>query len=136
MRCIVRTMIIYTTDSLFAWNRLDDSPDLKTIRDFFELLPDGPLLEALRVNRGRGRNDRPIRVLWFCAVLPCCQGATRLLKQSPGPPVPAMIRRLTITEYEHMARILNRSRRPISEKSDYARLLHASQQAIHPPTDA
>ena len=68
MRCIVRTMIIYTTDSLFAWNRLDDSPDLKTIRDFFELLPDGPLLEALRVNRGRGRNDRPIRVLWFCAV--------------------------------------------------------------------
>jgi hypothetical protein len=27
------------------------------------------LLEALQANRGRGRNDRPIRVLWFCAVL-------------------------------------------------------------------
>lgn len=62
-------MILYTTDSLFAWNRLDDSPELKTIRDFFEILPDGPLLEALALNRGRGRNDRPIRVLWFCAVL-------------------------------------------------------------------
>ena len=62
-------MILYTTDSLFAWNRLDDSPDLKTIRDFFEILPDGPLLEALRANRGRGRNDCPIRRLWFCVVL-------------------------------------------------------------------
>ena len=62
-------MILYTTDSLFAWNRLDDSPDLKTIRDFFEVLPDVRLLEALQAHRGRGRNDRPIRVLWFCAVL-------------------------------------------------------------------
>jgi hypothetical protein len=62
-------MILYVTDSLFAWNRLDDSPDLKTVRDFFEQLPDGPLLEALQDHRGRGRNDRPIRVLWFCTVL-------------------------------------------------------------------
>lgn len=62
-------MILYTTDSLFAWNRLDDSPDLKTIRDFFESLPDGQLLEALQTHRGRGRNDCPIRVLWFCVVL-------------------------------------------------------------------
>jgi len=62
-------MNIYTTDSLFAWNRLDDSPDLKTIRDFFEALPDGQLLEALRVHRGKGRNDCPVRVLWFCVVL-------------------------------------------------------------------
>jgi hypothetical protein len=62
-------MILYTTDSLFAWNRLDDSPDLKTIRDFFALLPDGRLLDALQTHRGRGRNDRPIRVLWFCTVL-------------------------------------------------------------------
>lgn len=62
-------MKLYTTDSLFAWNRLDDSPDLKTIRDFFETLPDGPLLDALRQHRGRGRDDVPIRVLWFCVVL-------------------------------------------------------------------
>ena len=62
-------MILYTTDSLFAWNRLDDSPDLKTIRAFFSELPDGQLLEALQAHRGRGRNDCPIRVLWFCVVL-------------------------------------------------------------------
>ena len=62
-------MILYTTDALFAWNRLDDSPDLKCLREFFEQLPDGPLLEALQQSRGRGRNDYPLRVLWFCALL-------------------------------------------------------------------
>ncbi len=62
-------MILYTTDSLFAWNRLDDSPDLKCIREFFAQLPDGALLEALREYRGNGRDDYPVRVLWFCALL-------------------------------------------------------------------
>jgi len=69
LRCIVCGMIIYTTDSLFAWNRLEDSPELNTIREFFESLPDGQLLEALQLQRGKGRNDCPIRVLWFCVVL-------------------------------------------------------------------
>lgn len=62
-------MILYTTDSLFAWNRLDDSPQLKTIGDFFAQLPDGRLLAALETHRGRGRNDFGIRTLWFCVVL-------------------------------------------------------------------
>jgi len=62
-------MILYTTDSLFAWNRLDDSPDLRCIEKFFASVPDGPLLEALNDNRGKGRNDYPVRRLWFCALL-------------------------------------------------------------------
>jgi hypothetical protein len=62
-------MMLYTTDSLFAWDRLDDSPDLRAIKEFFALLPDGPLLEALRAARGKGRNEYPIRTLWFCALL-------------------------------------------------------------------
>ena len=62
-------MILYVTDSLFAWDRLDDSPQLRTIQEFFELLPDGKLLEALVEHRGKGRNDCPVRVLWFCVVL-------------------------------------------------------------------
>jgi hypothetical protein len=48
------------------------------------MLPDGRLLEALQQHRGRGRNDVPIRVLWFCVVL------QRLLRQ------PTM--RLTLAE--------------------------------------
>lgn len=62
-------MKIYTTDPLFAWNRLDDSPELKAIQEFFELLPDGALLHALREQRANGRNDKPIPVLWFCVAL-------------------------------------------------------------------
>ena len=57
-------MRIYTTDRLFAWERLDDSPGLDTCRQFLELLPDARLLAALRGHRGRGRNDFPVGVLW------------------------------------------------------------------------
>ncbi len=36
---------------------------------FFSLLPDNRLLEALRAHRHRGRNEYPVTVLWYCAVL-------------------------------------------------------------------
>ncbi len=62
-------MNLYTTDPLFAWNRLDDSPDLRAVKAFFAALPDGRLLEALSRHRGKGRNTYPIRALWFCALL-------------------------------------------------------------------
>lgn len=62
-------MNLYTTDSLFPWDRLEDSPQLKTIREFFKRLPDSRLLEALRTYRGKGRNDYAFEVLWFCALL-------------------------------------------------------------------
>jgi hypothetical protein len=57
-------MRIYTTDSLFAWERLEDSPGLATCRQFLELLPDARLLAALRAYRGKGRNDYPVGILW------------------------------------------------------------------------
>ena len=41
-------MRIFVTKPLFAWDCLDDSPDLATVRDFLHALPDGPLLESLR----------------------------------------------------------------------------------------
>jgi len=63
------TMNLYTTDSLFPWERLDDSPDLATIRRFFEALRANRLLEALRAYRGKGRNDYPVATLLFCALL-------------------------------------------------------------------
>ena len=50
-------MIIDCTKPLFAWDRLEDSPSLKTIREFLVAVPDGRLLEGLRAWRGRGRND-------------------------------------------------------------------------------
>ena len=57
-------MRIITTDSLFAWDKLPDSPDLVSLRFLLDLLPDGSLLEALRRHRGQGRNDYPTTLLW------------------------------------------------------------------------
>ena len=57
-------MRIEITEPLFAWECLEDSPSLKTVMQFLEAIPDGPLLEGLRNWRGRGRNDYPVEVLW------------------------------------------------------------------------
>jgi hypothetical protein len=62
-------MRIAATKSLFAWDCLDDSPDLRTIRDFLQALPDGRLLASLRAWRGRGRDEYPVSVLWGVVVL-------------------------------------------------------------------
>jgi hypothetical protein len=57
-------MHLHTTDALFAWDKLPDSPSLTALRFLLELLPDRPLLDALRRHRGHGRNDYPLHVLW------------------------------------------------------------------------
>lgn len=46
-------------DRLFPWNRLADSPDLRTVKDFFAGLRDGPLLEALAGCRRRSGTTSP-----------------------------------------------------------------------------
>jgi hypothetical protein len=55
---------ITTTDSLFAWDKLPDSPDLLSLRFLLDLLPDRPLLAALQKHRGKGRNDYPMHLAW------------------------------------------------------------------------
>jgi hypothetical protein len=62
-------MIIHSTKPLFAWDCLEDSPSLQTIKDLLAALPDGKLLNSLRVARGKGRNDFPVTVLWGVVVL-------------------------------------------------------------------
>jgi hypothetical protein len=57
-------MIVYATDPLFAWARLEDHPQLATLKDLFDILPDHDLLHQLQQARGRGRDDFPIPVLW------------------------------------------------------------------------
>jgi hypothetical protein len=57
-------MRIVMTKPLFAWDCLEDSPTLKTVRELLQSLPDGRLLESLRRARGKGRNDYPVSVLW------------------------------------------------------------------------
>jgi len=57
-------MHIAMTKPLFAWDRLEDSPSLGTIRQLLASIPDATLLEGLRTHRDRGRNDYPVHVLW------------------------------------------------------------------------
>jgi hypothetical protein len=62
-------MKIAIAKPLFAWDALEDSPSLKSIRVLLEAIPDQPLLESLRQARGKGRDDYPLEVLWGTLVL-------------------------------------------------------------------
>jgi hypothetical protein len=62
-------MIIHAAKPLFAWDCLEDSPSLRTIKELLASLPDGKLLNSLRTARGKGRNDYPVSVLWGVVVL-------------------------------------------------------------------
>lgn len=62
-------MRITLSKPLFAWDCLEDSPALKTVRELLAAIPDRKLLDALRDARGKGRNDYPVHVLWGVTVL-------------------------------------------------------------------
>jgi len=62
-------MRIAITKPLFAWDCLDDSPNLKTIKQFLGSIPDAELLASLRQWRGRGRDDYGVSVLWGVCLL-------------------------------------------------------------------
>jgi Transposase domain (DUF772)/Transposase DDE domain len=62
-------MVIPAAKPLFAWDELEDSPSLRTIKEILDALPDAKLLDSLRNARGKGRNDYPVSVLWGVVVL-------------------------------------------------------------------
>src|SRR4051794_17894682 len=62
-------MIAHAAKPLFAWDCLEDSPSLQTIKDLLAALPDAKLLNSLRNARGKGRDDYPVSVLWGVVVL-------------------------------------------------------------------
>lgn len=62
-------MKISISKPLFAWDALEDSPSLQSLRVLLEAIPDHTLLESLRAARGKGRDDYPIEVLWGTLVL-------------------------------------------------------------------
>lgn len=62
-------MKLASTKPLFAWDELDDCPDIKTLREFLQSVPDGKLIASLTQARGRGRNDYPVAVLWGTLLL-------------------------------------------------------------------
>jgi hypothetical protein len=57
-------MKIPLSKPLFAWDALEDSPSLQTLREFLATIPDERLLDSLRHARGKGRDDYPVAALW------------------------------------------------------------------------
>jgi hypothetical protein len=62
-------MYIATTKPLFAWDCLEDSPSLASIKTFLASIPDAKLLEGLQQHRGRGRDDYSVHALWGVVLL-------------------------------------------------------------------
>ncbi len=62
-------MRITAPQPLFAWESLDDCPNLQTVRELLASIPDHKLLDSLRSARGHGRDDYPVTVLWGVLVL-------------------------------------------------------------------
>lgn len=57
-------MAIIRDPSLFSWKNVESKSDLDRLRLVLEVLPDEELMVRLEAQRGRGRDDYPVRALW------------------------------------------------------------------------
>lgn len=57
-------MAIIPQLKLFAWNEIQVLGDLERLRLVLDYMPDEELMRALERNRGKGRDDYPIRAMW------------------------------------------------------------------------
>jgi hypothetical protein len=62
-------VIVHVTKPLFAWDELESSPTLATLRHALEAIPDAPLLAALQARRHNGCDTYPVGVLWGVLLL-------------------------------------------------------------------
>lgn len=57
-------MAIIPQQQLFGWEQLEKLGDLERLRLVLEHMPDTKLMEQLELERGRGRDDYPVRAVW------------------------------------------------------------------------
>ena len=57
-------MAIISQRSLFSWQEIENLADLERLSLLLRHLPDETLMRQLESQRGRGRNDYPIRAIW------------------------------------------------------------------------
>jgi len=57
-------MAIIPQKRLFGWEEIDELGDLERLRLVLEYLPDERLMEVLEKDRGKGRDDYPVRAVW------------------------------------------------------------------------
>jgi hypothetical protein len=57
-------MAIIPRRSLFSWKNVESKSDLDRLRLVLEVLPDEALMVRLEGQRGKGRDDYPVRAIW------------------------------------------------------------------------
>ena len=57
-------MAIVHRPSLFTWQRVESRSDLDRLRLVLKSLADDELMVKLERQRGRGRDDNPVRAMW------------------------------------------------------------------------
>ena len=57
-------MAIIPQKQLFGWKEIENIGDLDRLRLAIEYLPDEKLMQILEKERGKGRDDFPVRPVW------------------------------------------------------------------------
>ena len=57
-------MAIIAQMPLFSWEQIEELGDLDRLRLALDYMPDETLMGKLECNRGRGRDDHPVRAMW------------------------------------------------------------------------
>ena len=57
-------MAIIPQQTLFVWTELESLGDLERLRLVLEYMPDEELMQILEKERGKGRDDYPVRAVW------------------------------------------------------------------------
>ena len=50
--------------TLFTWEEIENIGDLSMLRLVLESMPDEGLMQKLEQERGKGRDDYPVRAMW------------------------------------------------------------------------
>jgi hypothetical protein len=57
-------MAIIPQQTFFVWNEIENLGDLERLRLALEYMPDEELMQVLEKERGKGRDDFPVRAMW------------------------------------------------------------------------
>jgi hypothetical protein len=57
-------MAIIPQQTLFVWSEIEELGDLERLRLVIEYMPDEGLMRKLEDERGKGRDDYPVRAVW------------------------------------------------------------------------
>ena len=57
-------MSIIPQQTLFVWDEIENLGDLERLRLVIEYMPDEELMQKLEKQRGKGRDDYPVRAMW------------------------------------------------------------------------